>query len=185
MLNGVTQSKSTANTSPKTSSLTNTSTTKPEPRPHPDEINIPHNQTTRISFMMKKIIQLISIAIILALLSGGRANAQPSLPGITVTAINVNSGGYVVCRGEDCRAILSSLVSQNMYQYTHMPMGDGGGGGDGIFCGMLSARKPDNCGASAPSVPGLDPNWAPNGCGDRSISSHIASFLIAVPLNVT
>lgn len=56
---------------------------------------------------------------------------------------------------------------------------------DSQFCSALEAARPANC-QSAPSVPGFDPNWQPNGCGSEQGSwgeSLAGSILYPYTLN--
>jgi len=110
------------------------------------------------------------------------AFAQVTLP--RVTAVRTTDGVTVVCRGSACGELLESLGGVKFKSIQLMP--------EFIpetfltkaqVCGALRSRShhAGSCNTSSPpSVPIIDPNWQPNGCGDGSTGARVATVLIGI-----
>lgn len=100
----------------------------------------------------------------------------------TVRAVRSSDGVVVVCRGQACGDLLDSLGAIRFKSLDLMPE---------TFpetflskaqiCGALRSRSPGACNVSSPpSVPAIDPNWQPNGCGDGSTGAQAASAMFTL-----
>ena len=94
-----------------------------------------------------------------------------------------HSGWTIVCRGVACAGILRGLPPQ-IEPPPNMAFLD-----DRItqdqFCEELRQANPNSqsCSlGSPPSVPGIDPGWVSNGCGDGSIFSDVAHHVAGLGL---
>lgn len=118
----------------------------------------------------------------LSLFGAARANGDiPTLPPVTATGVS-SDGIFVMCVSYECANAIdiasfpgpeewNDSIDQDGFEYRE-------------FCSILRANAPVGCSVdSPPSTPGLDSNWAPNGCGvggyvTQSIS-YIAGFAFA------
>ncbi len=116
-----------------------------------------------------------SIAIGLSTLAPLPAVAVTDLPPVIVRGTYVG-GGNVICRGESCAGVLRALSGMDIPLSPEQgPLIDPEPVHKPQFCAHVKAAKPPNCGGTPPSVPGYDPGWMANGCGDGSFKVTIAS----------
>ena len=100
----------------------------------------------------------------------------------TVRAIRSADGVVVICRGQACGDLLDSLGAMRFKSLELEP--------ETLpetfltktqICGALRSRRSGVCNVSSPpSVPLIDPNWQPNGCGDGSTGAQSASAMLTL-----
>lgn len=120
---------------------------------------------------------------LLALVSGNAASQTTMPPVEVVGTAPTHQGIELRCHSASCMGIIHSL--QHMEgMYREILPDDGIPIDKNLFCQNLRQGRPPGCSYSnPPSVPGFDPGWMGNGCGDGSFASAIASELVSKSIN--
>lgn len=127
----------------------------------------------------------VAIAVGVMLVFGsGKATAEVyPLPPVKVIADRVTDGSTIVCRSTLCEGVVIQMAPPPL-EYVDVFLSEGPDEVESVidkeeFCAALKAKAPANCSVdNPPSVPGFDPNWSDNGCGDGSIQAAIGSALL-------
>lgn len=118
-------------------------------------------------------------------LTAPELHAQTTLPPVVVTGTRIG-GGTIICRGTACEGVLRALAGPDHYIESELPLQP-----DQVsipldpaqVCANLEQAQPPNCSLNnPPSMPGYDPNWIANGCGDGTVASEVGEFLAGLVL---
>lgn len=113
------------------------------------------------------------------------ADDPTDLPAVVVKGTAITTEGLLIaCYTDTCNDLIplsTAIVSGEMAEITNV--------GSGVvdkekFCKNLAGNQPPGCSASSPpSVPGFDPSWVGNGCGDGSFAIILADAVVghAIP----
>lgn len=130
----------------------------------------------------------LRIYVLLGLLGAMFASATPTTNGPSVLVQGTRiGGGTIICRGEACAGVLSSMMGSPVNHVELPPLADDGSVAVSgpQFCANLRAAKPSGCNASNPPpspgiyVPGRAPFEA-NGCGTGRLSSLFADVALEI-----
>lgn len=127
-----------------------------------------------------KLFERITIAAALTgLVALAYADDITTLP--PVRAVASNLGNNVICYGYECAAMLEQMMPTRLFPLEYDYLSEQPTTVDqNQFCANLNAQKPTDCNINnPPSTPLTDTNWQPNGCGDGSLVSDIAEFIVA------
>lgn len=109
-----------------------------------------------------------------------RADDPTDLPPVEVKGTAITTEGLLLaCFTDTCNDLIplsTEIVSGEMSEITNV----GSGAVDKEkFCKNLAGNQPPGCTASSPpSVPGFDPSWVGNGCGDGSFALIFADSVV-------
>lgn len=124
---------------------------------------------------MQKLGLCLLMIFVLQIALPASADEEPWEGDPMVVTGEATDGGNILCIGAACVGILNALVQESLFeQLTRLNLSgllEGNSEPDlrvdrGEFCERLEDERPSGCSrSSSPSVPGLDPQWQPNGCG--------------------